>query len=511
MANFIDRFERPNGAVGNNWKFHNKHEKTPVAWTIEAYRAIEDTNRTTLMGRYNPVAVGATHQLKVHLQGKNAGEVFFRWSATGGAGNYRWAVVYNGVAGKLVRRQSDGTTEFEHVETTWDRHDDFDTSIRVDLTATTIVVYDSNALAPETAVANVTSDIYANATGVGVGSGSVDTFELIDLESYTASVYDLGRFGARPYADVMLTFADADAPAEPAVQKYAALSTESIVVLEGIPHSAETTLTPPSGMTVGTFTVSDSGSEIDPALVDTDADYRWLPQDFVANELEWRPHNLPAGSMHWNLGTYFAGDPRKDLTYTYSGSTGLITRPAMVFNGGGFLQLDGYTAPDGTNSDFSIAVVAVLHGGEGPSYSLFQTDRSSYAPNPDSTQALKLKYSHGLYSLEAGGPRASYERKGVASGASIIVLSLNPNGLVKRGYLMIQDTRRFSAAFNLRKIETFSPALFFGAEMSHNDDFTRSVAANMDVLEIDMWDRALSPYEMRRYINQMAPLYGVVS
>lgn len=508
MPNFIDRFERPNGAVGNDWKFKNKNEGTAAdPWSIAGYRAVEPAGISTLMFRANPVAVGSNHVVRAHMVGKNAAEIIVRYSSTGGAGNYRWSVVVVGTSGKLVRRWFDGTTTVELEQAAaWTRLDDTDFTIRVDITDTTLVVYDTNFEGAEGMAASIESTTYNNATGVGLGSGHCETFEIGDIQSYAPTELSLAPVRATVYTDVHPTFAEGDAgPLEDAVQHFATLQTEPYVIVEGIPKRGDMALIAPSGFDMGTITMSDNGEPIDPGIVNTGADHRWLPMKYLGGSI-WGSNDSDVLGRRWVLDH---DEPYLKQDYTYQAPYGPITRPAMVFNGGGYMQLDNFPAADGSARPMTIAVVAVLHGGAGKSYSLFQTDRSVYVPA--GTDAMKMTYSHGKYQFSAGGPRATYEGKGVAAGASIIILSLNPGGVINRGYLMIQDDRRFSQSFSLRKVDVFSQALWFGAEMSYRDEFTPATAGDLDVLEIDTWDRALSPAEMRRFINKVAPLYGVTT
>lgn len=503
MPNFEDGFNRPDGAVGNNWKFKAKLEgDSAPAWSIVSRRAHEDSGQKTLMFRANPVAVGANHVVKAHFVGLNRGEVFCRFNGTGGAGSKRISVVANGASAKLIAVDNQVETSLA----TWTRVDDTDFHIHIYVTRDSIAVYDSNhANGLSFKVAEVTNyTTYNNATGVGVGWGRVEHFRLEDITGYTITPFEFAPVRVSVGSDVKVTFADASAPSTPkSEQRRASLSVAPYSVIEGIPQGGLNAARPRTGMTFGAPTFTDNGLPTDPKSISVSATHRYLPIDIAHGSSPWYRVGGGAGP-YWNVQRNGTTDPNPNGSYVYSSPLGSFNRRVFSFNRKGYLQLANYTAPTGNAVPLTYAVVGVFHGGRGPHYGILQTDQSTYAPGG---AAMSLRYAHGRYELWAGGLVASYEGKGGVTSPAIIVVSLDP--ATSRGRILIQDRRRFARQFAMRNINSFSPAMFMGGAMSNVDEFNEQVAADMDIFEIGLWNSALSMYDMQRYVNAVAPLYGV--
>lgn len=502
MPTFEDGFNRPDGAVGNNWKFKAKLEgEVAAAWSIVSKRAHEDLNQTTLMFRANPVAVGADHAVKGHFVGLNRGELFARFNGTGGQGSKRISVVVNGPNGKLISVDNQVETSLA----TWTRADDLDFHIHIFVTSTTIAVADSNHIAGLTGrAAEVTTSIYNNATGVGVGWGRLEHFRIEDHSGYTITPFEMAPVRVGVGSDVKVTFADADNPSTPPSQQFrASLAVAPYSVIEGIPQGRLNAGRVRSGMSFGAPTVVDNGQPTDPKLVAITATHRYLPIDIAHGSTPW---NRVGGGVgpYWDVFRNGTTDPNPNGSYVYSSPLGSFNRRVFSFNRKGYLQLAGYPAPTGAAVPLTYAIAGVFHGGRGPYYAILQTDKSTYDPGG---AAMSLRYAQGRYELWANGLVASYEGKGGSTSPAIIVVSLNP--AINRGTILIQDRRRFVRNFALRNINSFSPAMFMGAAMSNPDEFNEQVAADMDIFEVGLWDSALSPYDMQRYVNAIAPLYGV--
>lgn len=503
MPTFEDGFNRPNGPVGNNWKFKAKLEgQAANGWHIVDNVVHEDINQTTLMFRANPVAVGANHVAKAHFRQLNRGEIFVRFNGTGGQGGKRISVVVNGPNGKLVAVNNQVETSLA----TWTRVDDTDFHLHVFATRDTITVFDSNHVNGLTVkcaeVTNYTT--YNQSTGVGVGWGRVEHFRLEDITGYTITPFELAPVRVSVGADVKVSFADASAPDTPrSEQRRASLSVAPYSVIEGIPQGGLNSARTRTGLTFGAPTITDNGQPTDPKTVAVSATHRYLPVDIAHGSSPW--FRVGGGAApYWNVQRNGTTDPNPNGSYIYSSPLGSFNRRVFSFNRKGYLQLANYPEPTGNPVPLTYAVAGVFHGGRGPHYGILQTDRSTYAPGG---AAMSLRYAHGRFELWANGLVASYEGKGGVTSPTIIVVSLDP--ATNRGRILIQDRRRFARQFALRNINSFSPAMFMGGAMSNIDEFNELVAADMDIFEIGLWNSALSMYDMQRYVNAIAPLYGV--
>lgn len=241
--------------------------------------------------------------------------------------------------------------------------------------------------------------------------------------------------------------------------------------------------------TVGAHDYSDQPTE--PLVLNTGADARWLPLEsaYVAGG-EWAPHG--GGPLAFTAGPEHA--PVLSAGYSYPLGRRTVTRPALTFDDGAWMQLQdlGWAAAGAT-----LALVATLRPGTGAGYALVST-----APAED--PEVELVYSHGRLEVLRGGTQlVSLEVMGATVRPVLVVLSLGVTGRVAV-YGRQTLTRTFSTGG--QRMVDLDVYLGRGARGWDADS-----TAVMDVLEVDLFTRALDWAEMETLATALDSAYGIGS
>jgi hypothetical protein len=241
--------------------------------------------------------------------------------------------------------------------------------------------------------------------------------------------------------------------------------------------------------TVGAHDYSDQA--VDPLVLNTGADARWLPLEstYVAGG-NWSSQG--GGPLAFTAGPEHA--PVLSAGYSYPLGRRVVQRPALTFEGGAWMQLQnlGWAAAGAT-----VALAAVLRPGTGAGYALI-----SSAPSED--PEVELVYSHGRLEVLHGGTQlVSLEVMGASVRPVVVMLSLGGVGRVAV-YGRQTLNRSFSTAG--RRMVDLDVYLGRGAQGWDADS-----TAVMDVLEVDLFTRALDWAEMETLAAALDSAYGIGS
>lgn len=229
---------------------------------------------------------------------------------------------------------------------------------------------------------------------------------------------------------------------------------------------------------------------------------KWYPQGFAQADTSPRLTlytvlKVGAGGILNGHGTYGIGSPGIEETYSYSSSYGRISKPAMAFESGAaeLLVPSSYTS-------VTFGLVAVFHPSELPYYGIFE------ALNSAGNKPLALRYAHGRLALYFDEHLVlKHESHAPSHSPAIILLSLN--GATDTGKIMVVDKTRTTRTFDIVGLDYLSLRGVFGALGQATTASPWRFPSEMDVLEFDIWDRALDFPEMTSVANLMSLAYGV--
>lgn len=521
MANFVDEFNRSNySSLGNNWFLKHKHDgsTTPSdSWKILSNGAVPKTTTSinVLAYRAGPYTAGSAVQFIWKIKPpaasgySNNAECVFRYTATGGRGNDRLAVVLIGTTGTLQRRS---WYWYESVQTqttiaTWTRTDTADYTITVDVSSADLVtVYDTNYTGAGSKAAELTSTVNAADTGFGMGSGFFDKVQINDLSVTQYAIFDGDDAHTRVKVDAQFEISDPASGDYPnAQQRMTAITVDPYIVLDGIPTDSVADLNLPTTVTSGSLTVSDTGIAPDPTSVGTGATTRWIAIAGSRLTSQWSPYvNNSGAGLYWSLAS--ATDPVYDADFRYSSPHGILSRSALVFKGGAstytndYMRLAGFSGSR-VASSWTFSMAMVLRSGDEAYYEIFSTDQT----DGNLGAPLRLIYRHGMIYVELGSRVITHETARNESSPTIITVAVNNAQLL--GRVLIQDLRRTYKEFSLK-----------GADMAPRwkvgvfpiTPISAAPHAQMDLFEVDYWNSFVTGAAMLRHNNLMSHIYGVV-
>jgi hypothetical protein len=211
------------------------------------------------------------------------------------------------------------------------------------------------------------------------------------------------------------------------------------------------------------------------------------------------------GSLFWATSPEHA--PGLDEDYVYEHARGSLYRRAMVFDGSAWMQLS--TAGLAITS-VSLVVVAVLGPGQGAEYGVVESPGAATAISGDeqleavaSRTGFGLRYSHGRTTVWAGAPLLGYDGQQEVLRPTVLALTVD----AVSGRLLVVDKERTSRTFATAGLGVYDLGLMLGRIGSATDATTNAV---MDVLEIDLFDRALSFGELEELVADLCAAYGVL-
>jgi hypothetical protein len=273
---------------------------------------------------------------------------------------------------------------------------------------------------------------------------------------------------------------------------------EPYVVVEGVPRAD-----PDLGASFGSKAGSDSAGTVFAGDTNTStlslnlgADaIRWVPrsQDIVENGVRWWPVGATSGP---NIGFGGTVKPKLDAAYNYQGQYRRLPKPSIDFSENGYAYLHVDNMPAAT-----LALVTVLHPGSLDYYGLFEAARVTGEP-------LVLRYHHGQMRVYQDERQVvNYESESGVSEPTIILLSLDT--VTDAGRFLCVDRSRVTRSFSIPTMDQVGFTGTLGALGAGTTANPWRYFADMDLLEVDLWPRALEFGEMQSVASKLAMVYGV--
>lgn len=202
--------------------------------------------------------------------------------------------------------------------------------------------------------------------------------------------------------------------------------------------------------------------------------------------------------------TFDADSPSVDASYSYRARGGETTREVLVFNGSDALAT--LFAPDGqpgTFTDLTMAFVAVLHPSAFDYYPIFEWLGAEDA-------YMQLRHAHGRTSLTQNHLElAAHESTNGAAWPTIVVVSFDADA--DTGRLIVLDRGRTSLEFSLTDLAYTGITGTVGAARTRvywpHEGYDRF--GDIDLLELDVWNTAMSPAQMETKLALLAACYGI--
>lgn len=534
MPNFKDDFNRAGPLFGNLWKRKPKDE----AWVGQDLPSfILQNNRMEappaprwFYFRDHPVPLDGVYEViwtcskdKVALEG------LIRYTATGGRNNERLVVRISGSQGHFAYRKGPaGITTVNASETVygepWARIDGVDFEVRVTVVGDSIKVYDTGRATGNTAdpVFEIDTPVMKDATGIGVGNGFVDTFEIKDFStSPTAPALRFSEGDLEINANLMLTVGGSVTVNMPdAKQNFAGLVLPDYMAMDGIPQRLPTHLSYSNvdGM-LGNETVDTKGLALDPLAEDTGMLYRFIPRsdDFGAGL--WTPFKGAGSSGNFNMqlhrfngASQTGGELQRYLNFTYRSTYGSLVRRVINLQGKGVLQLIG------ENFSFvGMTMAMVFIPKPGPfKYGIFSEDRSH--PHLQTwSQDIDIRRSgRGIEWVQKRTFGSRHARYGYTSRPNRpVILIFSHEASTGRSSLFIQEQSKYYRVFRYRSkpIPSDDPGTYWngwiGSTMSTLSEFSEDTAMRGQILEIDLDFRFLDRGEVLELASVLSAMYGV--
>jgi hypothetical protein len=202
--------------------------------------------------------------------------------------------------------------------------------------------------------------------------------------------------------------------------------------------------------------------------------------------------------------TYDADSIAGDPDYSYRGRGGETARACWVFNGlNSFGTLFAPTGQPGTFTHLTMAFVAVLHPSDFDYYPIFEWlgDDDTYT---------QLRHAHGRTSLvKSHLEQVAHESFNGAAHPTILMLSFDADS--DTGQLIALDRGRTSLEFGLTDLAYTGITGTIGAARTRvywpHEGYNRF--GDIDLLELDVWNTALSQAELEQKLALLAACYGV--
>jgi len=209
----------------------------------------------------------------------------------------------------------------------------------------------------------------------------------------------------------------------------------------------------------------------------------------------WMPSVGPAGPA-WKM--YADTAPYLDPSYAHPARGGELSHPALVFPGDAWL--DALNAPQSGSDGVTIAMVAVMHANPAAARSyLFETHLES-APTT-ATIAPRLTMESDRIDLRVGGSMSNDQL--VLNGRpAVFIVSLTDTA----GHLLVLDDKPTTHSFMHRSLSAVDLMFYLGRPEVLG---TGNEVAHMDLLEVSLFDKSLSPQEMWTTAAKLDSLYRI--
>lgn len=347
----------------------------------------------------------------------------------------------------------------------------------------------------------------------------------------TDVLINLGTFGNRVDAELKLGIEDPEAAVpEKLWENISTFSIGDYVVIDGIPRADEAgadlaTKAGATGITAVTTPLDpvtlfpDSyahwiGGSAYQAWDVTNTLYRWWPVQFNASRLDTEPRmsfflgqDAGSGGLQYAAVPAFNGllPPYQDDSYTYQGYGRSMARAAAIFPGGGYAKID----PEANFPSATLAITAVLHPSQLPYFGIFEaakyTDPTSEVVIGD---PMVLRWHHGQLRLYHDD-RQVLSHESHRRSAAPIVLLVSLDSATDTGRLYALDQNRTTRTFNTVGLETIALLGIFGGLGQGKTTDRYRFFAEMDVLDVAIWNYAMDWPEMESKANKLSLAYGV--
>lgn len=308
-------------------------------------------------------------------------------------------------------------------------------------------------------------------------------------------------------ADILLATTLPPVDLEADLEVYAGgIVPEPYIVVQGYPQRDKGL-----GASIGTrsgATISSTATSPTAATAQLSSTHRWLvrPDRFVEGGTRW----FPEGSGFGGPAIFFPTvsphkDPRPDYAYDYESTKGTRRQPALTFNGSGYGHL--YVAPEGQprRGSATFAIVAVMNASKLPYYGIFEADQRD---TNSKGEPLVLRYTHGRLDVFQNEQRVVvHQTKAAVNEALLLMVSFD--AATDSGLLVVRDASSASRTFTAQGLDFISFYGVIGALGQGSAESPYRFRSFMDVLELDYWDRALSPEEAGAQADLLALAYGI--
>ena len=195
--------------------------------------------------------------------------------------------------------------------------------------------------------------------------------------------------------------------------------------------------------------------------------------------------------------------PAIDATYSYRGYRKEMLRNSMVFAGSGHASIE----TEQVFPEITIGIVAVFHPSQLSYYGLFEADQSHYNVGTGG-EPLVLRYTHGRFDVYQAEQRVvSHETHKGAHEACIILLSMS--AATDSGKLLVLDKTRTTREFAVPDLDFISFGGVLGALGQVTTTSPVRYSSSMDLLELALWNEALSFAELEEKANLLSLAYGI--
>lgn len=196
------------------------------------------------------------------------------------------------------------------------------------------------------------------------------------------------------------------------------------------------------------------------------------------------------------------GAPYVAAQYAYQGRRVSMSRPAMVFTGKGMAHLEPQRP---AFSDVTLAMVFVTHPTPYPWAGIYEASWEGFG------EPLLLAYDHGHFDIEIAPRRQILRHRSIKSADSAMVVLLSFDTKAKEGRVVVLDDNRTSRTFSVDGLEFVSLTGMLAALGQGTLEKPWKWGAEMDLLELDIWNKGMDYAELEAKANLLALAYGVVS
>lgn len=215
------------------------------------------------------------------------------------------------------------------------------------------------------------------------------------------------------------------------------------------------------------------------------------------------PGGIVTGAKAYGDGV---GAPAFDAAYTYQGFGRSMTRKALTFNSRGYCKID----PEANFTSCTFAVTAVFHPSRLSHYGIFEAAQAYDATSSTAIGTpLVLRYHHGQLRLYSDGQLVlRHESHKASAGPMAVLFSLDT--VTKVGRLYCLDENRTTRTFNTEGLDVIALLGIFGGLGQGTTAAPYNIhTADMDVLDVCIWNYSMDWPELEAKANLLSLAYGV--